>query len=888
MESPVVFVLILATITFQAAPARTQTLKASENPLPVGSDVMLYTEANVTTGVWIFQNGVIVFIVSGQEVITQSYQNRVTLNNTNNFTSLTIKSVTVNDSGQYTLQLANSFQASLKLSVQEPISNVALMAKATNLVESNDTAVLTCSVSKGTSLTYVWINNSQVITSREGVEFSDGGAILTLDKVTRYDEGPFWCNVSNAVSAGISQPVNLNISYGPSNTALKIMPMKPAYKTGSNISISCSTESKPSAMIKWMFDGMDLNHSGSMLYLKNVTENKTGNYKCVFHNVVTLRFSSANAMIKIVESITAVMVNDKGEPAILHKSFSLYCDVTGAADKITWWKNGQPVLPDNTTELDMGNKTLTLNPVKLSDKGDYYCRAYNKVSNKTSSPYMLKVYYGPEKPVIMGPKYVKMGANVTLSCNASSNPPSSYKWYFNGSVVAYMSEYVTPPLTGNMSMKYTCVAFNNITGKNSTAYKMVSVIAPITDVKVKAAMKDAIEGYFYYLTCDVTGPAEYVHWMKDGELLKGDNRTMVHMDNNTLTFNPLEYNDTGYYKCVASNELWNKTSPAYKLLVYFGPKMTVIKGPAYGEEGKFVVFNCSAKSWPPSYYSWWYNGSKVGNSSLLEIGPLTFNSSGKYICLAYNNVTGKNDTKSKVLTVIEAVESVMIRNNTVPIQFKNFTLICEVIGPFDELYWTKDGIPLNYTYYYNSTHHNYTHHNYTHHNYTHHNYTHHYNTTYGNMYYYFENNTLTFTPVTTRNDGVYLCIIRNRAGLTTSPPYKLLVNYGPLTVTIKKITTIFGILVTLECSADSRPESEFTWYLNNNARPFDSGSTISFPSVANSEGNYTCQATNPVTGITMNQTKAYTVDHASALYIPSRGSVMLMGVFALSYTALFN
>ncbi len=93
---------------------------------------------------------------------------------------------------------------------------------------------------------------------------------------------------------------------------------------------------------------------------------------------------------------------------------------------------------------------------------------------------------GPEMPTIMGPNVAKAGDNITLSCNASSNPPSTYKWFFSDSQVDnYTSEYIPAattseleigPLTLNMSGMYTCMAFNNITGKNSSAYTVLTVI----------------------------------------------------------------------------------------------------------------------------------------------------------------------------------------------------------------------------------------------------------------------------------------------------------------------------------------------------------------------------------------------------------------------------
>lgn len=78
-------------------------------------------------------------------------------------------------------------------------------------------------------------------------------------------------------------------------------------------------------------------------------------------------------------------------------------------------------------------------------------------------------------PTIMGPNLAKTGYNVTFSCYASSNPPSSYKWFFNDSLVANASTYVTPALTKDMGGMYTCMAYNNITGRNSTASTMLAV-----------------------------------------------------------------------------------------------------------------------------------------------------------------------------------------------------------------------------------------------------------------------------------------------------------------------------------------------------------------------------------------------------------------------------
>lgn len=82
-------------------------------------------------------------------------------------------------------------------------------------------------------------------------------------------------------------------------------------------------------------------------------------------------------------------------------------------------------------------------------------------------------------PVITGLSMALTGTLVTLNCSSASHPPSHFSWYFNDSLVATTSEYQIGPLTLNMSGKYICMAYNNITGKNSTAHKMLTVLGKL-------------------------------------------------------------------------------------------------------------------------------------------------------------------------------------------------------------------------------------------------------------------------------------------------------------------------------------------------------------------------------------------------------------------------
>lgn len=93
-----------------------QDIQASENPLPVGSNVTLYSKEVVRLGTWVFNNRMVVFIFSGNYSITSPWIKRASFNVTTS--ALTLRSLTLEDSGQYTLQDINGFTGDLKLSVQ--------------------------------------------------------------------------------------------------------------------------------------------------------------------------------------------------------------------------------------------------------------------------------------------------------------------------------------------------------------------------------------------------------------------------------------------------------------------------------------------------------------------------------------------------------------------------------------------------------------------------------------------------------------------------------------------------------------------------------------------------------------------------------------------------
>ncbi|CAL8258456.1 unnamed protein product [Boreogadus saida] len=173
--------------------------------------------------VWLFNLNNIVLYTPAGSLVSPAYRKRISLNTTSGW--LDLWDVTVGDSGAYTVDITThtdqQLNGSTGLNVYERVSSVTVTPNTTELLEFSSSVRMSCQVSTGTSLSYLWMNGSSEITvSSDRVQVGDGGTTLTILNVTRYDQGPYTCNVSNPVSNDVGRPLTLTIGYGPERLAI--------------------------------------------------------------------------------------------------------------------------------------------------------------------------------------------------------------------------------------------------------------------------------------------------------------------------------------------------------------------------------------------------------------------------------------------------------------------------------------------------------------------------------------------------------------------------------------------------------------------------------------------------------------------------------------------
>ncbi|XP_067457149.1 hemicentin-1-like isoform X1 [Thunnus thynnus] len=763
----------------------------------------------------------------------QWFLNGVKLSDTGS--ELTLINIRESQSGDYSCQAFNNktlrYQTSQPsaINVVVPVSNVKVEVSSTDLVEFSNSVILFCS-SSGSSLSFVWLNGSSEVKPSERVPLTNGHSTLTIFNVTRYDQGPYRCKVSNSFSEDTSDPVNLSISFGPENIHLMLSPTQEYYLEGSDISLSCSAASRPPAQFQWFLNGVKLSDTGPELTLINIRESQSGDYSCQAFNNKTLRYQTSQpSAINVVVPVSNVKVEVSSTDLVeFNSSVSLFCSSSGSSLSFVWLNDNSEVTANERVQLTDGNSTLTISSVTRYDQGPYRCKVSNAFNEDTSDPVNLSISFGPENiHLMLSPtqEYYVEGSNISLSCSAASKPPAHFQWFLNGVKLSDTGPELTLiNIRGSQSGDYSCQAFNNKTLRYQTSQpSAINVVVPVSNVKVEVNNTDLVEfNSSVSLSCSSSGSSLSFVWLNGSSEVKPSERVPLNNGHSTLTIPSVTRYDQGSYSCKVSNSISEGTSDPVNLSISFGPEnIHLMLSPTqeYYFEGSSISLSCSAASTPPAHFQWFLNGVKLSDTGPeLTLINIEGSQSGDYSCQAFNNKTLRYQTSQpSAINVMERISSVNITSIDEMIEGNSVNLTCDCAGTEFTREWMKDGSSL---------------------------------TPADNMTLHDENRVLSFLSLEKTHSGEYLCKISNAISFDEAE-YSMVVNYGPEDVQITGQSWIsIGETLNLTCSAASTPSASYTWSLNGIEILNDSAVFTKNMTELSDSGNYTCQALNNKTGRT--------------------------------------
>ncbi|KAI2668910.1 Hemicentin-1 [Labeo rohita] len=736
-----------------------------------------------------------------------------------------ISSISSDHSGKYKCKSRNEhgekFSDTVTLKSMYPPRSVSVSISPSADIMEGDSVTLICSSDSNPPAEISWF---------KGGTFVGSGRIYSISKISSDHSGEYKCKSRNKHGEKYTA-VTLKVKYPPKNVSVS-MNGSGKILEGDSVTLTCSSDSNPPAEISWFKAGMIVG-SGRIYSISKISSDHSGEYKCRSRNEHGEKYSDAVTLnVMYPPRSISVSINPSGE-IVEGDSVTLNCssDSNPPALNYTWFKGG--------TIVGSG-KIYSISKISSDHSGEYKCKSINKHGQKDSNAVTLNPMYPPRNiSVSISPSgEIVEGDSVTLICSSDSNPPAEISWFKGGMIVGSGRIYSISKINSDHSGEYKCKFINGHGEKYSDAMTL-NIMYPPKSISVSISPSgEIVEGDSVTLICssDSNPPALNYTWFK-GEMFVGSGRI--------YSISKISSDHSGEYKCKSINEQGEKESdvvtlntmcvisPYLQLLVDAietlcasyknvevlvvaskptisdAPKSVSVSISPSGEivEGDSVTLNCSSDSNPPAEISWFKGGTFVGSGRIYSISKISSDHSGKYKCKSINK-HGKKYSDTITLNVTYPPKSILVSISPSGeiVEGDSVTLIC-----------SSDSNPpaLNYTWFKGET-----------------------CVGSGRIH--------SISKISSDHSGEYKCKSINKHGEKYSDAVTLNVMYPPRNISVSLNSSgeiVEEESVTLNCSSDSNPPAEISWFKGGTF--VRSGKIYSISKISSDHsGEYKCKSIN--------------------------------------------
>ncbi|XP_043849854.1 putative pregnancy-specific beta-1-glycoprotein 7 [Dromiciops gliroides] len=473
-----------------------------------------------------------------------------------------------------------------------------LSASSMNVIE-NGTLVFTCNTKYG-GMNILWFFNNQPLSLIKRMSTSEDNQTLTIKSVKREDAGSYQCEVWNPIGANRSDPLNLTVTssilscwiqpMSAQGAAVTVVPSPPYGRVGSSSILDIRGFSEQVLGYSW--------------YRKSVDNSNL----IAAYSVSTGVQTPADIREKIFSN-GSLLIPD----LTLNDSDVYYAHIVDSGGLIAATARGQLAVDQESPEQD---------------------------------PPPHKVGQGGENP----PNPEQPGHGSQIAQESSEVPSSSGPWARKG-----QDKGAQASLKDRLGQKNPAPAELDKENFNVGTKGVLKAEIPAKP-NISANSTNIIENGSSVFTCSIESEGMNILWVFNNQPLSLSDRMNTSEDNQTLTIKGVKREDAGSYQCEVWNPIGANGSDPLNLTVSYGPEhIMFVPNPESGEiEVKFkdpLTLECQVESYPPALYEWQVNGTVNSDFSgnTIVIKSVSWEDSGKYTCLAKNNVT--NLTISKDLTV---------------------------------------------------------------------------------------------------------------------------------------------------------------------------------------------------------------------------------------------
>ncbi|XP_071232032.1 obscurin isoform X3 [Salvelinus alpinus] len=603
---------------------------------------------------------------------------------------LTVHSVTVQDSGEYSCEVIGGATTKAKLEIKEPVHKFTKELKDSE-VEEEGSVTLQCETAQPASKA-TW--------SKGGVELKAGGRYemsqketvlhLTIKQLEEKDGGTYTCDVGTA-----TMTAKVTVKALPASFIQKLKNQQA--KEGESVTL-CSVLSKPGAKVQWKKgtehlkagDKYELKQKDASceLQIKHLNVEDSGDYSCECGDQKTTATINVNALPVTFKNKLESQEAEEGGSVTLH------CELSKPGVPVEWRKGTQVLKSGEKYQMKQKESVseLLISKVVPEDSGDYSCVCGDQ---KTTSSLKIKA-----QPVTFKHKLesqeAEEGGSVTLHCELSK-PGVPVEWRKGTQVLKSgekyqlkqkesVSELLISKVVPEDSGDYSCMC-----GDQKTTAGLKIKAQPVT-FKHKLESQEAEEGGSVTLHCELSKPGVPVEWRKGTQVLKSGEKYQMKQKEfvSELLISKVVPEDSGDYSCVCGDQ---KTTAGLKIkaqLVTFKHKLESQEA----EEGGNVTLHCELSK--PGVPVEWRKGTQVLKSgekyqlkqkesvSELLISKVVPEDSGDYSCVCGDQKTTAS-LKIKALPVIfkQDLQSQEVEEGG------SVTLHCELSKPGVPVEWGK-------------------------------------------------------------------------------------------------------------------------------------------------------------------------------------------------------
>ncbi|XP_052332715.1 obscurin-like isoform X3 [Oncorhynchus keta] len=603
---------------------------------------------------------------------------------------LTVRNVTVQDSGEYSCEVIGGATTKAKLVIKEPVHKFTKELKDSE-AEEKGSVTLQCETAQPASKA-TW--------SKGGIELKAGGRCemtqketvltLTIKQLEEKDSGTYTCDVGTA-----KMTAKVTVKALPASFKQKLKNQQAT--EGENATLCCVL-AKPGAKVQWKKGTENLKAGNKYemkqkdacceLQIKHLKVEDSGEYSCECGDQRTTATINVNALpVTFKHKLESQEAEEGG-------SVTLHCELSKPGVHVEWRKGTQVLKSGEKYQMKQKESVseLLISKVVPEDSGDYSC-----VCGEQKSTASLKI---KAQPVTFKYKLQRQeaeeGDSVTLHCELSKSgvlvewrkgtqvlkSGEKYQMKQKESVSELLISKVVPEDSGD----YSCVC-----GEQKTTASLKIKALPAT-FKHDLESQEVEEGGSVTLHCELSKPGLPVEWKKGTQVIKSGEKYQMKQEDCSVKLQicDLKPEDTGNYHC-STGDL---ESSAYLKVNALPVIFTKDLQSQEAEEGGSVTLHCELSK--PGVPVEWTKGEvglcpcakyeivQEGHSARLVIHSLDPEDSGSYTCDSGDRKTTAN-LSVKALPVYFKTQLQNLEWDAGEIAI----LRCEITNPGASVVWSR-------------------------------------------------------------------------------------------------------------------------------------------------------------------------------------------------------